>query len=307
MQILIAVLLVGVCLVQIPFVYFSLEQKMKYLENVPEGYHFPMMADFKGSLPPMAVFFFLEQLVDKELFKLFIPFCKIQDDLDERDVRSRKMGNSAYKVCFYLGNSYYFYYIIAAGQDWLPVQLGGVAPTMETVLARLPYPPYDNHMQNYFLAITGYHWASLASMFFCKKRRDWIEMLAHHTICLFLFSGGYLMNIVEAAGLVSFLHDSSHIFLGIAKILGETNYGKTNVAIFMLNLITWGYNRVYYLPINIYEIHTISQKVTDWNRFCVFNFTFALSCLWVLHCYWFFVFWQILFNYFKKGTREDLI
>ena len=59
MQILIAVLLVGVCLVQIPFVYFSLEQKMKYLENVPEGYHFPMMEDFKGSLPPMAVFFFL--------------------------------------------------------------------------------------------------------------------------------------------------------------------------------------------------------------------------------------------------------
>ena len=307
MQVIITLLVVAVSVVQIPFVYLAREQKQKYLENVPADYHFPVVSDFKGSIPPMLGFFLLEQLIDKHLYKLFRPLCKIQDDFEEREVRSRKMAINYLKISYYLGNSLYFYYVIAAGQDWLPEQLGGTAPSMERVLARLPYPPYGNQMQNYFLVITGYHWASLFGMFFCTKRRDWIEMMLHHTICLFLFSGGYLMNIVEAAGLVAFLHDASDVFITLAKIFGETNYEKMNIIIFLVNMVTWGYNRIYYLPVCIYEIHTFSQTVTDWNRFCVFNFTFNLSCLWVLHVYWYSIFIRILYKYFSKGHREDLV
>lgn len=157
------------------------------------------------------------------------------------------------------------------------------------------------------MVITAYHWASLVGMGFNTKRRDFIEMMLHHMICLFLYSGGYLMNIVEAASLVGFLHDSSDIFITLAKVFGETNYGKMNFIIFMVNMVTWGYNRIIYLPVCIYEIHTYSLTVTDWNRFCVFNFTFNLSCLFILHCYWYSIFFKILYKYISKGEREDLV
>lgn len=148
--------------------------------------------------------------------------------------------------------------------------------------------------------------ASLLSMCFASKRRDFIEMMLHHLICIFLYGGGYLMNILHPASIVAFLHDSSDFFIAFAKVLGETNFDKTNIVVYMAHLASWGYNRLVYFPVMIYEIHVYSS-ITDWNRFCVFNFTFMLSCLCLLHYYWYALFLKILYRYATKGTREDLI
>lgn len=252
------------------------------------------------------MFLLLEQLVDRQLFKLIRPLCKIQDDHAERDVRSRKMANQAYKGCYYIGVSVWFYFVIAKDQDWLPKQLGGAAPSMRRAIETLPYPKFNNGIEQYFLVTAGYHMAGLISIMLGKKRRDFLEMTLHHFICIFLYSGGYLMNIHHPASIVAFLHDSSDILACCVKMLGETKYDRTNIVLFIAHMASWGYNRLVYFPILIYEIHVYSS-ITDWNRFCVFNFTFLLSCLCMLHYYWYALFFRILYKYFTKGVREDLI
>ena len=147
----------------------------------------------------------------------------------------------------------------------------------------------------------------MISMLFSAKRRGFIEMMLHHLICIFLYGGGYLMNILHSASIVAFLHDSSDICITFSKMFVETHFERINLCFFIANLFSWGLNRLVYFPVLIYEIHTYSALVTDWNRFCVFNFTFMLSCLFLLHCYWYTMFINILIKYMFKGEREDLI
>jgi len=74
----------------------------------------------------------------------------------------------------------------------------------------------------------------------------------HHLITIYLMVGMYLFNVWEVGAVIAFQHDIVDIGTCLTKIFAETRYGNVAAITFILTIITWGYTRVYLLPIFIW-------------------------------------------------------
>ena len=85
----------------VPFTYKCYQFIQRAKIAAPSDYDFPQLEEFKVS-----VFFFTFFLVTHMLWikfstKLIEPFCKIQDDIKQRDIRTRKMVLDSYSFVLY--------------------------------------------------------------------------------------------------------------------------------------------------------------------------------------------------------------
>ena len=75
--------------------------------------------------------------------------------------------------------------------------------------------------------------------------------------------------------------------------------------IFVFHMAIWFYLRNYLFPWVIYT--SLSQPNLDFNnRLIIPYFYFCLSCLWVMHCYWFSIFVKIISSSLFGGKLEDV-
>lgn len=60
----------------------------------------------------------------------------------------------------------------------------------------------------------GFHCAVLFKMIFiAEKRNDFIEMVLHDIITIYLYGGCYLVNVWEIGATIALIHDCSDIVL----------------------------------------------------------------------------------------------
>lgn len=106
----------------------------------------------------------------------------------------------------------------------------------------------------------GYHLAQLLEHLFAKeKANDYIEMVFHHIVTIYLFAFSHFTNTI-VGGVVLLIHDSGDIFIGFSRICSETNYKATTASLFLIALIIFAYTRLLIFPYVIY-VSTIKIPV----------------------------------------------
>lgn len=160
-------------------------------------------------------------------------------------------------------------------------------------------------MKEYLLVTQGYHVGGLITHFFTARKNDFVEMALHHIVAFYLFSGCYLCNVWEIGSVIAYLHDIADITTNIVKALAETKYGKTTAVFFIYHMVVWFYTRNVLLPYMIYVILFVVEADFAGERIIRPMFAYLLSCMFLLHCYWFNLFLKMLNKYVKSGATED--
>ena len=163
-------------------------------------------------------------------------------------------------------------------------------------------------MKLYYLGTMGYHIHQMVYHGFEEVRNDYIEMLLHHFVTVFLYAFSYLTNLTKAGSVIMFLHDWADVPTSSVKAFTETTYSKISVFLGISMLVVWFYSRLVVLPPIIYEGGIKAKYYTQHgaNFNCHYYLAFFLIILLILHVYWFYVLVIVIKNYATKGKIEDL-
>ena len=126
----------------------------------------------------------------------------------------------------------------------------------------------------------------------------------HHSVTLYLLLSSYMLNVWEAGAVISIIHDITDMFGHTIKVCTQLRYDKVSVVSFAFVLASWGYLRNIILPICIYQMwntHEFDDHYIIRPIWCT-----LLSCLVLLHYYWYFLFIKALKRYIKEGNTEDV-
>ena len=166
-----------------------------------------------------------------------------------------------------------------------------------------PYQKHCHHLGEYQRILMGYHVGGLIFHFMDARRNDFLEMLLHHTVALYLYGGSYMFNVWETGAVIAYIHDLSDISVSIIKIIAETEYKKTTAVLFVLHMILWFYLRNMVFP---YLIYTCWITPIDFGHWCILPiYVYFLSCLFILHTHWFILFSKHLVKYAKDGSTNN--
>lgn len=286
----------------VPFTMAGMAFVKEMKDNMPKGYEYPELADMKITAIAAIFFAVIEIVMRKVFYKMFIPFCREQDDKLLQERRSGKAAFCIYKSIYFIWATSWGY-IVLKDQPYLPPWFGG-SGSIDVSFEGWPYPSHCPSLKNYFLITMGYHVGGLITHFFSSnKQNDFIEMGLHHIVAIYLFGGAYVYNILNLGAVVALLHDIADITTNIVKTLTESN-DKTFIApVFITHMGIWFYTRLLVLPYIIYrlavwDIYLGSVIVKPF-------FCWLLCCMFMLHCYWFKMFCGMLMKYTKSGATED--
>lgn len=111
-------------------------------------------------------------------------------------------------------------------------------------------------MKRFYLAQMGWRLGDLMLHFNTGDERsnDFVEILLHHVVALFLVMGSYLANSMAVGALVMVYHDITDIGSSGLRVLGDSEYHGTKVTFFLYIafLSSWMICRVALLPLLIY-------------------------------------------------------
>jgi hypothetical protein len=282
--------------------------RQQYVSNKPEGYPFPESCDFWFMFKLAGVLVIVEQFFRKLVWKLIVPICKEQTNLEMQKARCVKSACHIYKFLYFVVIITWAY-SFKKDSHYLHWLYGGKAASFEKGLEGYPYQDRSKYPQlkTYYLTMTAFHLQGLISIVFSGHKKDFVEMGLHHFVTLFLCVGGYMLNIHELASQFNLMHDLADLPLMWTKIWCETKYKIFTVAMFIIMMITWFYTRCIAMPVVIYETYTIAGDKYGWNHFMVSLFTCLMATLNLLHFYWFLLFLKMLKSFVKSGNTDDQI
>lgn len=186
----------------------------------------------------------------------------------------------------------------------LPPALGG-SGSLYNQFIDFPYIKHPPLYRFYFTGTMGYHVGSIMTHVFSKeKSNDYLEMMLHHLCTIYLYGFSYMTNCLIGA-VVSLIHDIPDVAIAWTRAWAESEYKAVAAYSFIISLIIWLYTRLTMLPWCIY-VSTFKLEVFASSPYVQPIFGFLLSCLFILHIYWFILCCRILLNYFDKGVAEDL-
>jgi len=186
----------------------------------------------------------------------------------------------------------------------LPPSLGGSGSLYHSfeTFPNVALPPL---YKLYFTGSMGYHASGLISQLLAKeKANDHVEMMFHHLVTFYLYGFSFLTNQI-IGGVIAYLHDIGDIFVTFTRIWSETEYKKTTASLFAFTILVWFHTRLYVFSQCIYVVAWRLQ-VFGVSPYLKPIFCFLLTCLLVLHIYWFFLCIRILASFFVTGQAEDL-
>jgi len=213
------------------------------------------------------------------------PFIKEQKDTVLRDLKCIKAVNYIYKCCFYTFATVWAYKVML-NSHYFPTLLGGNCKSFPEAFKGYPYIDRSSYpeLKTYYLFTFGYHFSTVLTLIYTPKRREFFEMGLHHMMVVYLYFGGYFINVLEPASVFIMMHDIADIPLSFTKIFADSNYKHISIISFMFTMIVWFWTRNFVMPIVIYE--TMFYLPNLWHPSVVPLFSFFMSCLCALHFYW---------------------
>lgn len=125
-----------------PFTYYSYKQTEKAIEEKPADYPFPDWRDFKWVVLSVLSVALLDVITFNICLRCFRPICKEQEDLEQREKRSRKAANNIFKLFYYICISIWGY-IILYDKRYFPYLLGGHGD-LWLCHDGFPYQPFEH-------------------------------------------------------------------------------------------------------------------------------------------------------------------
>lgn len=142
----------------------------------------------------------------------------------------------------------------------------------------------------------GYNVSSLLGHAFAKKKQnDYIEMMLHHLLTIYLYTFSYMTNTLIGA-VVAFIHNMADVIIAFSRITAETEYKNLCAASFTFNQVVWCYSRLIIFPYIIY-VSTVDMEAYSRSPYVQPTFGCMMACLVVMHYYWFVLMLKILLNY----------
>lgn len=196
--------------------------------------------------------------------------------------------------------------------EYYPTYLGGTGD-YTLLFNNHPYQTHVPYLKEYYVLSTSYHFGQLCKHLIGKKQNDFVEMLLHHTVTIYLLVFSYLINIWECGAIISYIHDASDIMGHITKAMGQTTIKDSIIGpSFVGMMVCWFYMRCLMLPYCTYNlwVQGLVYGVFDREVFPSIGvsipiYCYYLSLLAMLHFYWFSMFCRMIAKFFKDGDTED--
>lgn len=152
----------------------------------------------------------------------------------------------------------------------------------------------------------GYHLHMLLHHMMDHVRHDYMEMMLHHIVTMFLYGFSYILNITLGGAVVMYLHDIADIFTQYVRCFCETTFGTATLISALGMTVTWFYTRILVFPYFIYVCCVQVPNIFHGKNFFTLNFMgIHLSILFVLHVYWFGLLLRAISKFATGGKLQE--
>ncbi|KAF8745908.1 hypothetical protein AX14_004213 [Amanita brunnescens Koide BX004] len=206
--------------------------------------------------------------------------------------------------------TYAFLYFLVVGAWGLRIM--SQLPTLwyRTEYFWIDYPHWDMkpELKRYYLMQSAYWCQQLLVLLLGleKPRKDYLELVAHHIVTLWLVGWSYLINLTLIGNAVYMSMDIPDTFLAFSKLLNYIQWNTAKLYSFAIFMCVWTYFR-HWLNLRIlwsvwFEFDLIPQSakqwkpedgvwLTHWMRYQVFA---PIVLLQLLNLFWYYLMWKIL-------------
>ncbi|KNC52649.1 LAG1 longevity assurance [Thecamonas trahens ATCC 50062] len=188
--------------------------------------------------------------------------------------------------------------------NYLPPALGGSGVTANAWTHLPLHYAISPAFKTFYLVSLGFHIQSIVyHVLFQDSRSDFVEMLAHHLVTIFLIAGSFVGNLTRIGLLVILVHDFPDIFVFAAKLGANTPSTTFTLSAYVAMLASWGYMRLYVYPfVVIVSSVTESVDVSTVERVVLNG---LLMFLQILHVYWYALFLEMGYHFLSTGETVD--
>ncbi|XP_058118286.1 ceramide synthase 5 [Anopheles ziemanni] len=166
-----------------------------------------------------------------------------------------------------------------------------------------PHQSVTNDIWWYYMISMAFYWSLTASQFYDVKRKDFLQMFAHHMITILLMALSWVCNLHRVGSLVLLVHDCADIFLESAKLTKYAQYQKVCDTLFAIFTVVWIVTRLMLFPRVIYSSSVEAPQILPmFPAYYIFNTLLIL--LLVLHIGWTYLIMQIVIKAIKSGQME---
>ncbi|KAI7945288.1 hypothetical protein MJO29_011676 [Puccinia striiformis f. sp. tritici] len=159
----------------------------------------------------------------------------------------------------------------------------------------------------------------LASLRIEKPRSDFVELIIHHVVTLWLVGWSYLTNLTMIGTTIFVSMDVSDTFLALSKCINYTVYQRTSEVSFACFLCVWTYFRHWQNLRILYSVYmeydTLVPKfaqrwspsdevyLTGWMKWQIFA---PIMILQILNLFWYFLIWRIVYRMIVGNPLADV-
>jgi hypothetical protein len=185
-----------------------------------------------------------------------------------------------------------FEYVTLRNQPWLPKFLGGPGD------ASLWQAGPSEELRTFYEVQMAYH---VHSMLFSVLVGSKKEMHLHHIVTIFLIYLSNHFGYRRIGAVVFVLHDAPDIVGCAIKAAVILENIKLILGTYVPLLLTWGYFRLYLLPLLIIDVIRSGEPLVMRTIFSL-----MLSTLACLHYFWYSQFLAMAYNYSRTGKSRDI-
>lgn len=271
------------------------------------NYGWPKYSDLWISLVTFMVLTLVRKVFQYFLIPVYMKYLEAKHTGDIRIERATKAAKAVYKSVYFISITIFGFYVLG-GQEYMPRSLLG-SGDLNKVYKDFPFQKKAPFLDVYYMIGLGFHFESLVSHTLSKPRNDYVEMMLHHVVTVFLIFLSYMSNYSNLGAIVLFLHDWSDICVSVTRSLMDLSINSLiPFSSFIIMITVWGYTRLYVLPFEITKVAAIEGlKPSGMTFHGLLLQTSMLLVLQVLHIYWFCLFLYIAYTFIFKKKKEDLV
>jgi hypothetical protein len=185
-----------------------------------------------------------------------------------------------------------FGYFILNETSALPPLLGGDG-SFENMHDGLPAWPKPWYFDFYFMSFLGFFIEDgLELLWNNRNQKDFAEMVLHHTAAGALIYFGQLINFGVISLLVIWIHFIADVLIFPGRAFVDFKEHPVPKLVFPPLLFVFPYSRLYALLLVIFQVQKVDMRqfgtgINDpFSQKILVGF---LSCLYLLHCFWFYL------------------
>jgi ceramide synthetase len=288
----------------IPFLK-EFDQLVEMRKSGNLSYPWPEYSDLKISFLTACSFFLIQPLFIQISNPLINHFLSPKYQGQERTNRIHRASDMLFKGTYFLLASLFGWYV-SRDAYFLPVAIGGRGDAA-LMFKDFPYQPFDGFplIRVYILIQLGYHLHSLITHLVQLPGKQYMEMLLHHIVTVFLIGLAYFMNYVTISLLVLYTHDIGDFFLNYARVLIDTRFKNLGAFMCIMVLASWGYMRLYIFPVHLIRTAVYENPVHE-QIYGMFVLGSMLHVLLILHIFWYVQLVRYALRFIKEQTPEEV-